>query len=200
MSRVASDFLRVSGWFFPPCLSRAGASHMRRVIRRRSVGWRPPDGRPSGAGLARGTRRPAGLFPRSRVAPLRGGVSAEARWSTCAVVGDMTSGQSAVGGHRHLLGHRPQKAREVPGHGHDHRHRVCATRDDASRALTPPDVGCPAAVLEDVRGLFEPPWQVAADLRRIARGPGPCDQGASGLGVASVSARPLPASRTAGRC
>jgi hypothetical protein len=143
---------------------------------------------------------PAGLFTRSRVAPLRGGVSSAARWRTFSVVGSMTICQSALGGHRHLLGHRPQKAREFPGNGHDHLVRVFATRDEASIALTKPDLGCPADVLDDLRWLFEPPLQVAADLRRIALRPGPFDQGVSGMGVASFRERPLPASLTAGIC
>src|SRR2546430_3587350 len=107
---------------------------------------------------------PAGLFTRSRVAPLRGGVSSDAWWRTFSVVGYMAICQSACGGHRHLWGHSPQKAREFPGHGHDPLVRVCATRDEASRALTQPDLGCPADGLDDVRWLFEPPLQVAAAL------------------------------------
>jgi hypothetical protein len=179
-------------------IGSGGASQTRRLILRLAVGWRPPDWRPSGACRSLGTRMPAGLFTLSRVAPLRGCVSADARWRTFSVVGYMTICPSALGGHRHLLGHSPHKAREFPGNGHDHLGRVCATRDYASIALTKPDLGFPADVLDDLRWLFEPHLQVAADLRRIALRPGPFDQGVSGRGVASFRDRPLPAALTAG--
>ena len=115
--------------FFPPCIRRAGASKIRRLILLLSVGWLPPYLRPSGACLALGTRMPAGLFTLSRVAPLRGCVSSDARWRTFSVGGYKTICQSALGGHWHLLGNGPHKAREFPGNGHDHLVRVFATHD-----------------------------------------------------------------------
>jgi hypothetical protein len=53
-------------------VGRDGASQNRRLILRLSVGWVAPDLRPSGAGLARGTRVSCSLFTPSRVAPHRG--------------------------------------------------------------------------------------------------------------------------------
>ena len=70
----------------------------------------------------------------------------------------------------------------------------------ASRALTQPDMGCPAEVLDDGRWRFEPQVQVTTDVRWIAIRPGPFGQGASGMGVASCGARTLPAPLTAGIC
>jgi hypothetical protein len=58
-----------------PSIGSGGARHIRRWITRISVGGRPPDWHPSGAGLTRGPRLPTGLFTPSRVAPPRGGAS-----------------------------------------------------------------------------------------------------------------------------
>jgi len=44
-----------------------------------SVDWVPPDLRPSGAGLALGTRIPAGLFTQLKVTPQPGCVSSNVR-------------------------------------------------------------------------------------------------------------------------
>ena len=41
-------------------MGRGGASHLRRLLLRLAGGWRPPDVRPSGAGLTRGARMPSG--------------------------------------------------------------------------------------------------------------------------------------------
>jgi hypothetical protein len=66
--------------FFLLVIGRGGASQTRRLITLRSMGWLPPDVRPSGACLTRGTSLPAGLFTPSRVAPHRGGASADRPW------------------------------------------------------------------------------------------------------------------------
>jgi hypothetical protein len=58
-------------------VGRDGASQTRRLILRLSVGGVPPDWRPSGAGLDRGTRVSFRLFTPSRVAPHRGGASSD---------------------------------------------------------------------------------------------------------------------------
>jgi hypothetical protein len=70
---------------------RAGARHRRRVLLRLAVDGVPPDWRPSGAGLARGPRRPAGLFTLSRVTPHRGGVASAIRWTPAALSGPSPS-------------------------------------------------------------------------------------------------------------
>ena len=48
-------FLGLHDVFFPSCIGRAGASHRRRLILLLSVGWVPPDLRPSGACLCLGS-------------------------------------------------------------------------------------------------------------------------------------------------
>jgi len=60
-------------------IGRAGASHIRRLILLLSVGWVPPDLRPSGACLGRGTRVCFSLFTPSRATPTRGCASSDAR-------------------------------------------------------------------------------------------------------------------------
>ena len=68
-------------------IGRGGASHIRRLITRISVGWRPLYLHPSGACLTRGTSRPGGLVTPSRVAPHRGCASAARRGKPSAVWG-----------------------------------------------------------------------------------------------------------------
>jgi hypothetical protein len=58
-------------------IGRGGVSQKRRLIRLISVGWLPPDVRPSGAGLDLGTRVSFSLFTPSRVAPHRGCASSD---------------------------------------------------------------------------------------------------------------------------
>jgi hypothetical protein len=73
-------------------IGSGGASHLRRLILLRSVGWRPPDGCPSGACLTRGTRVPGGLVTPSRGAPHRGCASAERSWDPGRVVPEGVTG------------------------------------------------------------------------------------------------------------
>ena len=47
---------------------------------------------------------------------------------------------------------------------------------------------------------FEPQWQMPTDVGGIPVGPGPFDQGASGVGVTGCGDRPLPAALTTGIC
>jgi hypothetical protein len=58
-------------------IGSGGASQKRRLIRLISVGWVPPDWRPSGAGLDLGTRVSFSLFTPSRVAPHWGCASSD---------------------------------------------------------------------------------------------------------------------------
>src|SRR5207247_857986 len=60
-------------------IGRGGASQKRRLILLISVGWVPPDLRPSGAGLDLGTRVSFSLLTSSRVAPNRGCASSDRR-------------------------------------------------------------------------------------------------------------------------
>jgi hypothetical protein len=67
-----------------------------------------------------------------------------------------------------------------------------------SIALTPPDLGLPPEVLAAFGLCFESPVHVSADLGGIAGGPGPVDQGASGLGVPRCGHGPLSTALGAG--
>jgi hypothetical protein len=78
----------VKGWppifyiFFIPSTfvsGRDGARKTRRLILLLSVDWLPPSLRPSGAGLALGTRVCFSLFTPSRATPNRGCVSSDGR-------------------------------------------------------------------------------------------------------------------------
>jgi hypothetical protein len=110
----------------------------------------------------------------------------------------MTTQRCGVRCHRHLCGAGPQKARQFPGHGDHHWVGVMAAGHHASIACAPPPVRLPTAVLARLWQHVQPAWPVATDVGGIPRGPGPFDQGASGMGVVGVGARTLPAARTAG--
>jgi hypothetical protein len=78
---------------------------------------------------------------------------------------------------------------------------MCAFSHESSVALTPPDLGLPADILDDLGWLFPSPWQMSADLGGIAGGPGAFHQSLSGLGVTSFGQSNLLAPRTRGiRC
>jgi hypothetical protein len=95
--------------FCSGCIGRGGASQRRRLILLISVGWRPPDWRPSGAGLHLGASVPAGLATPSRVTPYRGRVPSDGRLCFAA--------QGRVGHFRVArgpLGPWPTERRSVP--------------------------------------------------------------------------------------
>jgi hypothetical protein len=51
-------FFGLHAVFFPAGISRSGASHIRRLLLRLAVGWRPPYCLPSGACLMLGSSMP----------------------------------------------------------------------------------------------------------------------------------------------
>ncbi len=159
--------------FSPSRLGRAGARKKRRVLLRLAGGWLPPSWPPSGAGLALGPRVSFRLFTPSRVTPHRGGVSSEARWPHAQGWGAVSSmGGCSSGGPGALVGQGPQKASQLTGNGHDHLVGMCASGQQASRALAQPHVGLPAAGLDELGLCFESALEMATDLSRIPIGPG----------------------------
>ena len=98
------------------------------------------------------------------------------------------------------MSHGPQKARQFPGHGHHHLVRVFASSDHASLPFAPSSLRLPPEVLDRLRELFQPAWPVATDVGGIPVGPGPFDEGASGVGGPGLGARTLPAALTTGIC
>src|SRR4051812_6057537 len=71
MSRGGDRFFCLFFILFTAAIARAGARKRRRLILRLSVGWLPPDVRPSGACLARGPRVWCSLVTPSRGPPHR---------------------------------------------------------------------------------------------------------------------------------
>jgi hypothetical protein len=55
-----------------------------------------------------------------------------------------------------------------------------------------PHVGLPTDILEACGELFQPELEMAPHRRRVARGPGPFDQGASGMGMTRLGKTSLP--------
>jgi hypothetical protein len=73
-----------------------------------------------------------------------------------------------------------------------------ASGDQASIAFAQSDLRLPADVLDGVGLLLEPQLYMPTDLGGIPVGPGPFDQGASGMGVPGFGDRTLPAALTTG--
>jgi hypothetical protein len=76
---------------------------------------------------------------------------------------------------------------------------VCASCHEPSGTFVPPDLGFPADGLDHFGLCFKSSLQMATDLGRGARGPGPFNQDTSSRGVARFGHRPLPALRAGGR-
>jgi hypothetical protein len=58
------------------------------------------------------------------------------------------------------------------------------TGDEASRVFAQPYLRLPTDILDWLGKLFEPEWERAAHLGRIAIGPSPFQQGSARIGVA----------------
>jgi hypothetical protein len=164
----------------PFSLGRAGARKTRRVILRIAVGWRPPDWRPSGAGLARGTR----IFPLNA----REGDTTPGRrlfrrdcGNRCAPPASGAREGLALWGQRRLGGHRPHAGPQCPSESDHDLMGVFAACDALAVACAQPPVRLPAYVLEGFGALCQAPLAMAADLGQIAVGPGPCDAIAAGI-------------------
>ncbi len=168
-----------------PCawvIGRAGARQTRRWILRRSVGWRPPDVRPSGAGLARGTRVCCSLFTPSRVAPHRGGVSADDR-SPPRETGCWASTGLGLWRQRDLLGDGPQTRAQFPRHGDDPLGGVCPAGAQRPIAGAQADLSLLTELLDGRGHRLQAPLEMPTDVGRVARGPGAFDQCPAGMGV-----------------
>jgi hypothetical protein len=100
--------------------------------------------------------------------------------------------------HSNLFGKGPYKTRQFPGNGDDHLVGVFAASHQASKAFAQPHLGLPTEVLDRLGELFQPELQVATDLGGLPVGPGPFDQGASGMSITGVGDRPLPAALPTG--
>jgi hypothetical protein len=70
----------------------------------------------------------------------------------------------------------PRTSHELTGNGHDHLVGVFPAGHQPAIALAPPYLRLPTAVLDRLRQLFQPKWQVAADLGGISVGPSAFDE------------------------
>jgi hypothetical protein len=176
-------------------IGRAGARQRRRLILLRSVGWLPPALRPSGAGLARGTRGCVRLFTPSRVAPHRGGVSADAPatprdhgWRT---VKGAFYGVSGPAWALAPLKARPPQGTQGARAGAAPLGGLFPSGAALSGACTESYLGLPTDSLARLGPLLQASWQLPAACGRGARGPGPFPQSTAGLAVARLGATSL---------
>ena len=133
-----------------------------------------------------------------RVTPHRGCGFSDARWHTCCVEGAGAMGPVDLRGERNLCRHGPQASYQLTGNGPGDHMGVLPSCPEASGALTPPALGFPTDVLDDLREFFPSQLQVSTDFCGRARGPGAFDQSLAGMGVTGCGHRPLPASLALG--
>ncbi len=184
---------------FPCVIGRGGARQTRRVLRLLAVDGGPPDWRPSGAGLARGTRGGCSRFTPSRGTPHRGGAAADARSH-----GRETTGRAGNGRRRSrqrsLPGDGSHDGEHFPSPGHHHLLGVCAAGASRAVAWAQPPRCLPTASLERWREFFATAVERAAHLGRIAGGPRAVKQRPAGMGVSRGGDRALPPPRPPGVC
>jgi hypothetical protein len=102
------------------------------------------------------------------------------------------------GGHRHVLGNRPQAASQFPGTRDHALVSVVAAGPQAAMACTPSPVGLPTEGLACLRERCQPAWPGATDGGGGAIRPGPVDEGPPSRGVAGWDAGARPTPRTTG--
>lgn len=141
--------------------------------------------RPSGAGLDLGTRVSFSRLTPSRVTPHRGCASADAWLSTWS----FRFGAKAVrrlSRRGDLLGNGPHEADRFSSEGHHDLIGLFPACEESSIAFAQPDLRLPTDSLDRFGELFETELEMAADLGRIAGGPGAFNQCPAGLGIACL--------------
>jgi hypothetical protein len=89
-------------------------------------------------------------------------------------------------GQRDLLRHGPHTRTQVPGDGDDDEVSVFPAGAPLPLAFAQVDRGLPTASLDGLGHLRQAQWEMPTDFGRVARGPGACDQGSAGMGVAGL--------------
>jgi hypothetical protein len=164
---------------------------MRRLSLLLSVGWVPPDWRPSGACLCLGSRvlsQPPNAAEGDTTPGRRLFPCPEAAFG---VMGDGARGFLVLRWDRDLLGHGPDDSHQRTRHGDRDHVSMCAACAAASVALAQAHLGVPAHVLDALGRCFQPPLQVSPDFGWVAGRPGACHARAPGLGVAGCGDRAL---------
>jgi hypothetical protein len=199
MSSVDYGFFPIVFLPFTCVLGRGRARKTRRLILLLSVDWVPPDVRPSGAGLDRGTRVCFRLFTPPRVTPHRGCAAADERSHVRAHKCRAGNGLS-LSRQRYLPGDGPHEGDPFPSHGHPHLIGVFAAGASLAVALAQPHLCLPTDILERRREFFETALEMAAHRGRIAVGPSAFNQRPAGMGIARHGDRALPTPLTTGVC
>jgi hypothetical protein len=103
-----------------------------------------------------------------------------------------------LGRHGDLFGNGPHKGDEFPGDGHHDLIGVLPPYAQLAVASAQPHVGFPTDILNRFRQRSEASLEMAADLGRVAGGPGTFDECMSRLGVPRLSDRALTPPLTTG--
>src|SRR5919197_4040423 len=147
MSRDGYRFFCIFFILLTASIERGGASKIRRLIMLISVDWLPPYLRPSGAGLARGTRGCCSLFTPSRVAPHRGRAATDGR-SKPSENRCWTFHGRARWRQRDLLGNGPHKRTQFSRDGDDHLVGIFPSGAQLSVAFAQSYLGLPTDILD----------------------------------------------------
>jgi hypothetical protein len=163
-----------------------------------AMGWGPPDWRPSGAGLDLGTWVSCRLFTRTRMTPHRGGASAKRHGTLGVPLYAGTSALVCLGWQGTLFGHGPHEGHPFACDDDHDLMGVFPAGAQFSVVFTPPHVGLLPDLLDGCGPLFQMPWEMPADLCRVAGGPGAFDQRPTGMAMARVGDAALTPPRTTG--
>jgi hypothetical protein len=99
-----------------------------------------------------------------------------------------------------VLGNGPHKGTQCPGQGDHALLGIVACGHQGALPWAAPDLGLPAAGLERCGELCQAPLEMPTDCGRIPGGPGPCDQGTPGMGMARLGHTALLTPRPTGIC
>jgi len=182
---VFKRIVDVVDYFMTASIARAGARKRRRLLRLLCVGWLPPSWRPSGAGLALGTRVWCRLFTPSRVTPNRGGVSGDAQAQPRDHRRCMLNGR-ALCRQRALLGHGRHTRTQCPRDGDNDRVGLLPAGAARSGAVAEASLRLPTAIVDRLGSLRQAAVQRPAACGGGARGPGAVDQGPAGRALARL--------------
>jgi hypothetical protein len=142
------------------------------------------------------------LLTLTRGTPHRGGASSK-RYGNLTLkpfgtLDSTTMRPPYLGGDRDLLGHSPHQRDQRTGHGHDDLMRLFAPCAELPIALAQAGLCLPTDVLARLGELLQAELPVSAHVGRVARRPGPFDQGPTGMGMPGLREAPLASALTTG--
>ena len=97
-----------------------------------------------------------------------------------------------------MLGHGPHKGTQFPGHGNHDVMGIFTFGHQVARPFAEPNLGLPPEGMDRGGELLQTQLEMPTDFGRIPVGPGPCDEGATGMGIARLGQTALLTPRPTG--